>query len=218
MPPRKGGRKIQDRASEVTDYLMSLRNDPLVFAKALWPGVAFYREQRAVIYSTEDNVETFVPAGNMLGKDFVAGFIALRNFLIHREVRIITTSVKDDHLRVLWGEIGRFIQTCRIPLTRDKGGPLITNFRDIRKVVGRPPLEDKISYLRGMVSERGEGMAGHHAQYTLLMIDEASGVDDLVYTQGCTWAKRVLAIGNPNPCANFFYHGVKGGDILDEDD
>ena len=30
--------------------------------------------------------------------------------------------------------------------------------------------------MRGMVSEKGEGMAGHHAQYTLAILDEASGM------------------------------------------
>jgi hypothetical protein len=70
----------------------------------------------------------------------------------------------------------------------------------------------KISYLLGMVSQKGEGMAGHHARYTLGIIDEASGVDDLVYTQMDTWAKRKLIIGNPNPTENFFKKLVVGGD------
>lgn len=160
------------------------------------------------------------------GKDFVAGFIALGAFLapsvflgtgrLSHEVRVVTTSVKDDHLRVLWGEIGRFIQSCRYPLRREKGGPLVVNHRDLRKMVGPPgeQVECKISYCRGMVSERGEGMAGHHAAYTLCIADEASGVDDLVYTQQATWARRFLAIGNPNPCENFFRRGVKQGDLL----
>lgn len=186
--------------------------DPRVFQRELWPDVTFYKKQWEVIYSVEENDETFVPAGNMLGKDFVAGFIALKAFLTHKEARVITTSVKDDHLRVLWGEIGRFIQTCKYPLDRVKGGPLIVNHRDVRKIVNGE--ECKISYMRGMVSEKGEGMAGHHAAYTLFIGDEASGIDDLVYTQADTWSKRKLLIGNPNPCNNFFRKGVKDGDLI----
>ncbi len=188
---------------------------PLTLGSLLWPKVTFYDKQVQVIDSVWRNKETIVPAGNKLGKDFVAGFIALTFFLLHEEVRIVTTSVKDDHLRVLWGEIGRFIQDSEVPLLRDKGGPIIYNHRDIRKVSMATGQEDKISYLRGMVSERGEGMAGHHAAATLLIIDEASGVDDVVYTQGGTWAGRVLAIGNPNPCQNFFKRLVKAGDLVD---
>lgn len=127
------------------------------------------------------------------------------------EIRIVTTSVKDDHLRVLWGEIGRFVQTCKYPLEHKKGGPLIINHRDIRKVMRGEVC--KISYLRGMVSEKGEGLAGHHAPYTLIVGDEASGLDDLVYTQSDTWARRKLFIGNPNPCSNFFKRYSQEGDL-----
>ena len=192
--------------------------DPIRWGKYFWPKVDFYDKQREIIRSVEENDETYVPAGNMLGKDFVAGFIALRAFLVHRVVRVVTTSVKDDHLRVLWGEIGRFIDTARSdtpfgPLSAKEGGPLIINHRDIRKQYGG--VQCKISYMRGMVSEKGEGMAGHHAPYTLGVIDEASGVDDTVYTQMCTWAKRILVFGNCNPCPqnHFFRAGVRGGDL-----
>ena len=187
--------------------------DPLRLATMLWPDVRFYRQQEEVIYSVIENDETYVPAGNMLGKDFVAGFLALWAFLAHPVCRIVTTSVKDDHLRVLWGEIGRFIQTSRYPLTIDKGGILIVNHHDVRKVVNGQRCE--ISYLLGMVSEKGEGLAGHHAPYTLAVIDEASGVDDLAYRQMDTWARRKLIIGNPNPCPrnHFFRKACEAGDL-----
>lgn len=189
--------------------------DPLALAGTLWPNSRFYKEQREIIYSVEDADETVAVAGNMLGKDYVAGFIALCAFLRNRVARIITTSVKDDHLRVLWGEIGRFVLDSKYPLTADKGGPLVVNHRDIRKI-GPDGKPCPISYLRGMVSERGEGLAGHHAPYTLGIIDEASGVDNLVYTQIGTWARRILIIGNPNPCPpdHFFYKAVKEGDLI----
>ncbi len=192
---------------------------PYQLKKWLWPEVTFYREQKYVIDSVVANDETFVVAGNMLGKDYVAGFLALWAFLCHPVARVITTSVKDDHLRVLWGEIGNFIGTARYPLTTDKGGPLIVKHRDITKL--RKPFREgiacPISYLRGMVSEKGEGMAGHHAPYTLIIIDEASGVDDVVYNQADTWAKRKLIIGNPNYCANFFFKGIEDGDLLESE-
>lgn len=181
---------------------------------ALWPEVQFYKEQKDIIYSVEENPETFVYAGNMLGKDFVAGFIALSYFIRYPTVRIITTSVKDDHLRVLWGEIDRFIETSALKLRFKDGGPLLVNHREIKKMSYHSDVvKCPISYMIGQVSEKGEGMAGHHAPYTLAIIDEASGVDDIVYTQMDTWAKRKLVIGNPNPCTNFFYKAYKKGEV-----
>jgi hypothetical protein len=146
----------------------------LKLAELLWPQVYFYDKQREIFQSLEDNDETVVPAGNQLGKDFTAGAVCICFFLrglFNGGCRVVTTSVKDDHLRVLWGEIGRFLQTSAVPLRVEEGGPLVVNHRDIRGVVAGKVCQ--ISYLRGMVSERGEGMAGHHAKNTLAVIDEA---------------------------------------------
>jgi hypothetical protein len=218
----------------LTELLRTIKH-PVKFAKLFWPDVTFYEKQKEILTAVQEADEVVVPAGNMLGKDYIAGFIALSGFMYPQmyfppeyiawvesqrsisnpnphTVRIITTSVKDDHLRVLWGEIGRFVQHSRFPLDSRKGGSYILNHRDIRKTINRQ--ECKISYLRGMVSEKGEGIAGHHAAYTLGLIDEASGIDEHVYTQMGTWAKKIIMIGNPNPCTNFFYRAVKGGDLL----
>lgn len=91
---------------------------------------------------------------------------------------------------------------------------MLVKHRDIRWVDNESGEVNSISYLLGMVSEKGEGMAGHHAAHTLAIIDEASGVDDQVYEQVRGWAKRILVIGNPNECENFFKKAVKGGDII----
>lgn len=191
-------------------------DDPDTLRRILWPKVDFFDKQQEIVASVDTNDETIVTAGNMLGKDYVSAFINLRYFLLHAGrtggCRAVTTSVKEDHLRVLWGEMGRFIQSSRIPLTTKKGGPLLVNHLDIRMVMPDGST-NPISYLRGMVSALGEGMAGHHAAYTLATLDEASGIDDLVYDQVRTWAKRILVIGNPLPTENFFKKAVKQGDI-----
>lgn len=214
-------------------------SNPLTYQKLMWPDVRFYDKERDVIMSVRDADCTVVPAGNMLGKDYVAGYISLSFFMAPylyfsqeyvREVesrrnadnpsphtvRVVTTSVKDDHLRVLWGEIGRFVQTCKYDLRAQRGGMLIPQHRNILKLA-EPVAERRrcdISYLRGMVSERGEGLAGHHAAYTLIVGDEASGLDEMVFTQADTWAKRALYIGNPNPCQNMFRRWVREGDLV----
>ena len=198
--------------------------DPIRLTRHLWPHVRFYREQREIIYSVRENDETGVVAANQVGKDYVAGFITVCEFLCHKVARIITTSVRDDHLRVLWGEINRFIAESAVPMTVDKGGPLLVTHREIRKVFTSGPRKGQIcpiSYIRGMTCERGEGLTGHHAAYTLAVIDEASGVRNEVYDQMRTWAKRMLIFGNPNPPIDgdnhFFRKAVKEGDILAPD-
>lgn len=130
-------------------------------------------------------------------------------------VRVITTSVKDDHLDVLWSEIAKFVAMSKIPLTHNLGGPLVLTSHEIRHVSEIREMGGNAgNYLKGRVSAKGEGMQGHHAEHTLFVCDEASGCDDTVYEMAATWFKRALIIGNPHPCQNFFFRGVEGGDLL----
>lgn len=205
---------------------------PFKFAKLFWPSVNFYAKQQEMIESVRDNDETFVVAGNQLGKDFVAGFICTSFFLsphmyfpteyvrqVDRDSggrvptrRIVTTSVRADHLTILWAEITKFITRSFVPLTVERGGPLAILSMEVR-LASEAETRNPDSYLKGIVSAKEEGMTGHHAPYTLLVGDESSGLDDWVYDQGKTWAKKVLAFGNPNPCNNFFRKGIDAGDV-----
>ncbi len=191
--------------------------DPLKFKEMCWPDVVFSREQIEIIYSVRDNVETVVPAGNMLGKDYVAGFIILWFFMSRHPCRIVTTSAKEDHLRVLWGEMGQFIQSSKVALDVQQGGSLIVNDRDIYKVVNSK--KDKLSYIIGRVAspDKIAAMSGHHIAQTgdgiprtLFVPDECSSIPQAYYTMAIAWFNRMLAIGNPWPCDNFFKYAVKG--------
>lgn len=198
--------------------------DPMRLKDLLWPDVYFYDKQREVIKSVWEDDATYVPAGNMLGKDFTSGFICLAYFLTRRPCRIVTTSAKADHLRVLWGEIMQFIMSSRIPLTEDRGGPLVVNHQEIRwKHRG---VQCPKSYIVGMVASKDSiaSMQGHHVANigdgvprTLFVSDESSSVPDDYEKMANTWANRQLVFGNTWPCDNFFKRGVKAGTLMSED-
>lgn len=166
------------------ELALACRKEPLLLKRICWPHVVFYDRQVEIVESVRDNYETVVPAAHQMGKDFISGFIALWYFLVHNPVRVVTTSVKDDHLRVLWGEIRRYIDTSAVPLDSKRGGPLLVQSREIKKVRGDGSL-DPISYMIGMVSEDPAGLAGHHARYGLMIYDEACHDDRTeVLTEG----------------------------------
>lgn len=191
--------------------------DPLEFAKLCWPHVTFYKQQKEIIYSVRDNDETFAVAGNMLGKDFVAAFIVLWYFVSRQPCRILTTSVKDTHLDILWGEIGWFIRESKYPLEAKHGGLLIINHHHIRKMYKgeRCPLSKVIGQVASDIT--AESMQGYHIKQTgdgiprtMFVADEASSLPDSYYTMADTWANRKFVFGNPWECQNFFKHAVKG--------
>ena len=188
--------------------------DPIKFCNVCWPDIELYNKQREILYSVRDNDETYVPGGNDMGKDFIAAIAALWFFVSRRPCKVVTTSVKGDQLGdVLWGEIRRLIDTSRREL------PLQYNHLYIRHVRKDGTLDPRSS-LAGQVCRQGESLAGRHIEReadgvpkTLAIFDEASGIDDQAYTSSDTWTHRKLIIGNPYPCTNFFYNGVRGGDI-----
>ncbi len=195
---------------QAVDFL----NDPILFQQLCWPDIRLYDKQEEILYSLRDNYETFVPAGNALGKDFVTAFAVLWFFCSRSPCRVITSSVDHPQLKgVLWGEIRRFIMTSKYPL------PLQVNDLALKQ-----DIDGKIdprSYVIGRVTAKGEGLLGHHIERrgdkiprTLAVFDEASGVDQEAYEATDTWAHRKLIIGNPYPCVNFFFQGVQAGDLM----
>lgn len=202
---------------------MKLLNlDPMALNQLLWPDSQWYDKQVEMTYSVDENDETYVTAGNQLGKDWCASNICLNMFLRSikegKTCRIVTTSATKDHLNVLWSEMGDWIARSKHPLLTDNGGPLVFNHLRIchEREKDVPPQHQK-SYIIGVVASsdsRGEGLAGHHAEVTLGVIDEASGSSDVVYTMFQGWAKRILAFGNPNNCANFWRRGIEQGDLV----
>ena len=199
--------------------------DPIAFVRLVWPKIKLYDKQREILYSVRDNDETVVPAGNMLGKDFISAIVALWFFCTRRPARVVTTSVKFDQLDdVLWGEIRRLIETAEIKLPIKYNHMKIRQVRDDGTIV---PLAELV----GQVCSQGESIQGRHSNdfiygkvmkwgrdipRSLVIFDEASGIDDDVYNMVKTWAHRILIIGNCLPTTNFFYQAVKGGDILRE--
>lgn len=173
--------------------------DPVEFAKHFWPDLVFYDKQEEIIYSVVENDETYVPAGNALGKDFVAGFIALWWFCSRRPARVVTTSVKMDQLEdVLWGEIRRFIALSKYKL------PIQYNHMKIRAIDDDGTLYPNAE-LVGQVSKSKEGLLGKHSTAgfkpipndvprTLVIFDEACHDDqtEVMTEQGWKLFKDVV--------------------------
>ena len=78
-------------------------SDPLAFLEAAWPGRELYKKQSEVILSVRDNFETYVHAGNKLGKTRISAWTILWFFCTRSPARVVLTSAKEDQLRdVLW--------------------------------------------------------------------------------------------------------------------
>jgi len=188
--------------------------DPLVFVKIFWPSIRLYRQQREILESFRYNYETISPAGNELGKDFVAALATLWFFCSRTPCRIVTTSPNSTQLeKVLWGEIKRLLDTADHPL------PVQYNHQMLRKYKPGTKEYENTTECIGRTVNKGESLLGFHTPrtakmepMTALIVDEASGMDDEPYEVADTWTHRKLVIGNPYTCSNFFFKGTQEGD------
>ena len=69
----------------------------------------------------------------------------------------------------------------------------------------------------GLSTDRPERFSGHHAEHLLLVVDEASGVDEAIFEAAegflTSESARVLLIGNPTSLAGQFhaaFHSERG--------
>ena len=202
--------------------------DPIALQRLYWPQYLLYNKQIEAMYSVWDDGETVIPAMNMGGKDFIAALICLLFFISRHPCRIVTTSAGGDHLAVLWGEIGRHIDSAVIPLRDSEGGPLYYTHQNIKKTVNGKMCP--ISYITGLVASDDNiaKMQGHHATpdnlidandgipRTMFVADESSSVKDQYFVMASTWAKRKLIFGNTWDCANYFYRAIEGDGATDD--
>jgi len=199
------------------DNALSLLKDPIKFLNTFWPTFVMTDYQLEILESIRSNKITVVPAGNKLGKDWIAAFAALHFYCSRTPARVITTSVDGSQLEgVLWGEIRNFLQSAIITL------PLKVNHLQLRQMMPDGSVRGN-SEMIGRVVNKGEGLLGRHLPYgpdmeprVMAVVDEASGFDDGNYMGIDTWAHRILIIGNAFPCENFFKRLVKGGDVKSE--
>lgn len=206
--------EVERRTDNERSMVLEKWSDPVKFFETFWPHHTLYDKQEEIMYSVRDNFETIVPAGNQLGKDYISAAIILWFLCSRRPSRCVTTSVNSSQLSdVLWNEIKAFLEQAAAPL------PIEAIHNTLYQVDDKGHRIPKCHVVAKVVKKE-EGMLGLHADRTaknepttLLVVDEASGVDDGPYDKADTWAHRKLVIGNPFPCTNFFYRGVKEGDL-----
>ena len=205
--------EVRDKPDIPTALHTSYLTDPCKFSKLVWPELTLYPKQQEILYSVRDNIQTFVHAGNELGKDFISGLCVPWFFMSRRPCRIVTSSAGETQLKsVLWGEIAERLYTARFKF------PFRVTHLNIKQL-GRDGAEVPLSYCLGHVTKSVENFQGHHLDHdiprVLGLFDEASGIADQYWEAAQSWLHRALVIGNPLNTTNFFYRECKGGDVID---
>jgi hypothetical protein len=144
-----------------------------------------------------------VRSGHGVGKTALCAWLALHFLLFRNDVKVIVTSPSFKQMTDgLIPEVQKWIS--RLPVWMRNSLEATSD-----RVVRKPHIKNHFISFRTARKENPEALAGVHADNVLIIVDEASGVDEIVYEtgQGALSTKGSIAvlIGNPTKPSGFFY-------------
>lgn len=144
-----------------------------------------------------------IRSGHGVGKTALCSWLALHFVLFRDDVKVIVTSPSFKQLTDgLIPEVNKWI-------TRMPGWLQVQLEVTQDRVVRKPNVRNNFISYRTARKENPEALAGVHATHVLIIVDEASGVDEIVYETGqgalSTEGAVAVLIGNPTRPYGFFF-------------
>ena len=174
----------------------AIRTDPINFACNIL-GVKPWDKQQQILDAIAHNRSVAVRSCNGAGKTFTAAITILWWLMSYDNAIVITTAPSERQVReILWREL----RNLYVPIRDIIGGKLT-----------RTRLEfSPKRYAYGFSTNTEDRFQGFHSGNILVIVDEASGVDEFIYNaiSGVTTSRnsKLLLIGNPHGYAGTFYN------------
>lgn len=193
---------------------------PVAFARDVL-AVEPWAKQAAVLEALVPHAaRVSVKSGHKCGKSTLAVLVALWFYCSFPEARVVMSSVTDRQVnQILWRELRRILARagrCEDCRTRDRFGlsrcercehsrPITGEMHDLARSGYKSPDFREIT---GFTAKEAEAVAGISGANLLYILDEASGIPDVIYEAiegNRAGGARLLMIGNPTRCEGEFY-------------
>lgn len=176
-------------------------DDPVGFTEDVL-GVQLWEKQKEALELAVNNRAVSIRSGHGTGKTVVATCLALW-WLFARRGYVVTTAPSKEHVEdVLWKEINMRFRNALVPLPGDC-------FKTMLKIT--PDW-----YAVGITTDQPDAFRGRHHPYLLVIVDEASGVSELIHEEIATLTTGSkncrFMIANPTTLTGTFYdsHNTPG--------
>ena len=187
---------------EVIDIVESWRDDPVLFVQDMF-GVKPSSQQRDMLSAAgKVGARVAVKSGHGTGKSTSLAWLVLWSILVFDDVKVLCTAPTGHQLNdVLLSEIKKWHQKM---LGHWKDKVIITT--------DKVSLEGSLGFaaMRTGRKENPEALQGRHAENMIILIDEASGIDDTVYEVArgtlSTPSARIIMASNPTRSTGYFYN------------
>jgi len=189
-------------SKDIIAQLQKWRERPDLFVKQAL-GATPEKWQVTALRSIAINDRVAVKSGHGVGKSAFLAWIMLWWLLTRFPAKIACTAPTSHQLEdVLWGEVAKWYRRLDPSLKS-----LITVKSD--QVVLNAAPNESFAVARTARKEKPEAFQGFHSENMLFMIDEASGVDPIIFEVGegamSTAGAKTLMTGNPTRTSGYFY-------------
>ena len=188
-------RKPKPPKDDILDSQRAFRANPLKFAERIL-NVQPWQKQRDILEAVAHNRKVAVRSCNAAGKTFTAAVTVLWWLMSYDNAIVITTAPSERQVKeLLWREIRQLYMPHRDII----GGKLTRTRLDF--------APNRYAY--GFSTNTEDRFQGFHSGNILVVVDEASGVDEFIYyaISGILTSQnaKLLLIGNPHGLAGTFY-------------
>ncbi len=189
-------------SNEILKRLEIWYDDPVKFVKEAL-GVVPEPWQARTMRQIHNNDRVAVKSGHGVGKSALLAWIILWWLLTRFPAKVACTAPTSHQLDdVLWGEIAKWYR-----MLPDGLRVLLTVTSD--KVFLNAAPQESYAVARTARKEKPEAFQGFHSSNMLFIVDEASGVDPIIFEVGegvmSTAGAKTLLTGNPTRTSGYFY-------------
>ncbi len=151
----------------------------------------------------EGGTKLSIRSGHGVGKTALCSWCALHFLLFRNDVKVIVTSPSAKQMSDgLIPEIQKWVN--RLP-----GWMAMQLEITSERLTRKPDNKNNFISFRTARKENPEALQGVHAESVMIIVDEASGVDEVIYEAGqgslSTPGSVIILIGNPTRPSGFFY-------------
>ncbi len=193
----------RDLISFWKDFVLKYRNDPVGFVKYCFKAEPDGWQSQVLRDIAAGERRISVRSGHGVGKSTCASWAALWYLFTRHTVKVVVTAPSAAQLfDALFAEIKTWVR--RLPADMQE----LIDIKSERIELKAAPQESFIS-ARTSRAEQPEALQGVHADYVLLIADEASGIPEPVFEAAAGSMSghnaTTLLLGNPVRSSGFFY-------------
>ncbi len=191
---------IEALSESLKELITKYYFDPVTFVRDVF-GADPTEQQVDVLQSIQRDRKVSVRAGHGVGKSTLASWAVYWFLLTRPYSKIICTAPTFHQLYdILWAEAASWRQKST----------LITDLFDWKQRRIEAKWSPENWWAAARTADKGESLTGRHAGHFMLIVDEASGVDDGIFeaSEGMLTSENsyVLLLGNPTKNSGYFFN------------